>query len=224
MALYRHADMVRTIAGARCIKFLSGFAGSQAEDALAEAQCGGGFASRAALNRRPKTAARQKTDLHGPLVAAPNAVAVAPWLLARIHGARVEGRLRHCPAAIALRRSCMVGEAVFVECGSMYRADGPTELKLVGETEFVNGTSAMSASGQYVKGRLCAGIVGHADLRRRRSTGLSVPSRQARRHPEPPPFRPVSCAARPNNRVNPGADPNGNHADLRAGPHECRLS
>jgi L-fuconolactonase len=47
----------------------------------------------------------------------------------------------------------------------MGRADGPTELKPVGETEFVNGTSATSASGQYGKGRLCAGIVGHADLR-----------------------------------------------------------
>jgi L-fuconolactonase len=58
-----------------------------------------------------------------------------------------------------------ITHSVFVECGLMYRADGPTELKPVGETEFVNGTSAMSASGQYGKGRLCAGIVGHADLR-----------------------------------------------------------
>ena len=40
-------------------------------------------------------------------------------------------------------------QTVFVECGSMYRADGPTELKPVGGTEFVNGTAAMSASGQY---------------------------------------------------------------------------
>jgi L-fuconolactonase len=54
---------------------------------------------------------------------------------------------------------------VFIECGSMYRADGPTELKPVGETEFVNGTAAMSASGQYGPTRLCRGIVGHADLR-----------------------------------------------------------
>jgi hypothetical protein len=38
MALYRDADMVRTIAAARCVKFLSGFAGSQGEDALAEAR------------------------------------------------------------------------------------------------------------------------------------------------------------------------------------------
>src|SRR6516165_3305741 len=42
-----------------------------------------------------------------------------------------------------------VTQTVFIECGSMYRADGPVEMKPVGETEFVNGTAAMSASGQY---------------------------------------------------------------------------
>jgi len=34
----------------------------------------------------------------------------------------------------------------------------------VGETEFVNGFAAMSASGQYGPSRICAGIVGWADL------------------------------------------------------------
>jgi predicted TIM-barrel fold metal-dependent hydrolase len=58
-----------------------------------------------------------------------------------------------------------ITQTVFIECGSMYRADGPTEMKPVGEVEFVNGTSAMSASGRYGSARLCAGIVGHADLR-----------------------------------------------------------
>jgi L-fuconolactonase len=58
-----------------------------------------------------------------------------------------------------------ITHSVFVECGSMYRADGPVEMKPVGEIEFVNGTAAMSASGRYGKSRLCAGIVGHADLR-----------------------------------------------------------
>jgi L-fuconolactonase len=58
-----------------------------------------------------------------------------------------------------------ITHSVFIECGAMYRADGPTEMKPVGETEFVNGTAAMSASGHYGKSRLCAGIVGHADLR-----------------------------------------------------------
>src|SRR6267154_5904837 len=58
-----------------------------------------------------------------------------------------------------------ISHSVFVECGSMYRTDGPAEMKPVGEIEFVNGTAAMSESGQYGKSRLCAGIVGHADLR-----------------------------------------------------------
>jgi predicted TIM-barrel fold metal-dependent hydrolase len=58
-----------------------------------------------------------------------------------------------------------VTQTVFIECGSMYRAEGPPEMKFVGETEFVNGTAAMSASGQYGPTRLCRGIVGHADLR-----------------------------------------------------------
>ena len=52
---------------------------------------------------------------------------------------------------------------VFVQCGAMYRADGPDHLKPVGETEFVNGVAAMDASGIYGPGRACAGIVGHAD-------------------------------------------------------------
>jgi hypothetical protein len=34
MALYRHADMVRAIAGTCRVSFLSGLAGSQGEDAL----------------------------------------------------------------------------------------------------------------------------------------------------------------------------------------------
>ena len=53
---------------------------------------------------------------------------------------------------------------VFIECGSMYRADGPAAMKPIGETEFVNGVAAMSASGGYGPARACAGIVGHADL------------------------------------------------------------
>ena len=53
---------------------------------------------------------------------------------------------------------------VFVECASMYRADGPAALRAVGETEFVNGIAAMSASGGYGDTRVAAGIVGFADL------------------------------------------------------------
>jgi len=54
---------------------------------------------------------------------------------------------------------------VFVQCRAMHRANGPEELRPVGETEFVNGVAAMSASGAYGPTRVCAGIVGHADLR-----------------------------------------------------------
>jgi predicted TIM-barrel fold metal-dependent hydrolase len=53
---------------------------------------------------------------------------------------------------------------VFIQARSMYREAGPVELRPVGETEFVNGVAAMSASGTYGKTRICAAIVGHADL------------------------------------------------------------
>jgi predicted TIM-barrel fold metal-dependent hydrolase len=53
---------------------------------------------------------------------------------------------------------------VYLEWLSMYRADGPVEMRPVGEIEFANGVAAMCASGTYGKPRVCAGIVGHADL------------------------------------------------------------
>jgi L-fuconolactonase len=53
---------------------------------------------------------------------------------------------------------------VFEECRSMYRARGPEEMKPVGEVEFVAGVAAMSDSGRYGPARICAGIVGFADL------------------------------------------------------------
>lgn len=53
---------------------------------------------------------------------------------------------------------------VYLEWLSMYRADGPEEMRPVGEIEFANGVAAMSASGGYGKPRVCAGIVGHGEL------------------------------------------------------------
>jgi L-fuconolactonase len=53
---------------------------------------------------------------------------------------------------------------VFIECRAMYRADGPAEMRPVGEVEFVNGISAMSASGGFGPCRVAEAIVGHADL------------------------------------------------------------
>ena len=46
----------------------------------------------------------------------------------------------------------------------MYRAEGPAEMRPVGETEFVAGVAAMSDSGIYGDTRIAAGIVGAADL------------------------------------------------------------
>ena len=57
-----------------------------------------------------------------------------------------------------------VRSTVFVEARSMYRPDGPEEMRPVGEVEFVQGLAAASASGLYGPGRAAAGIVGHADL------------------------------------------------------------
>ena len=62
-------------------------------------------------------------------------------------------------------RAHNVRQTVFVECTSMYRADGPEELRVVGETEFVQGVAAKSASGGYGEMRAATGIVGSADLR-----------------------------------------------------------
>jgi L-fuconolactonase len=53
---------------------------------------------------------------------------------------------------------------VFIEARAMYRADGPEEMRPVGEVEFVQGLAAASASGLYGPGRAAAAIVGHANL------------------------------------------------------------
>jgi predicted TIM-barrel fold metal-dependent hydrolase len=58
-----------------------------------------------------------------------------------------------------------ISATVFVQCRAFHRADGPEAMRPVGETEFVNGVAAMSASGGYGLTKICAGIVGHADLR-----------------------------------------------------------
>ncbi len=57
-----------------------------------------------------------------------------------------------------------VRSTVFVEARSMYRRDGPEEMRPVGEVEFVQGLAAASASGLYGSGRAAAAIVGHANL------------------------------------------------------------
>jgi predicted TIM-barrel fold metal-dependent hydrolase len=57
-----------------------------------------------------------------------------------------------------------VTATVYLEWLSMYRAAGAVELRPVGEVEFANGVAAMSAAGGHGPARVCAGIVGYADL------------------------------------------------------------
>ena len=63
-----------------------------------------------------------------------------------------------------MKRGHNVRATVFIDCGAMYRLDGPQELKSLGETEFVNGVAAMGASGQFGELRPCAAIVGNVAL------------------------------------------------------------
>ncbi|RTZ41704.1 amidohydrolase [Candidimonas sp. SYP-B2681] len=57
-----------------------------------------------------------------------------------------------------------VRATVFVQARAMLRSDVAVHLQPLGETEFANGVAAMSASGLYGNARVCAGIVGQADL------------------------------------------------------------
>ncbi len=54
---------------------------------------------------------------------------------------------------------------LYVEFDSMYRTEGPEPMRSVGEVEFANGMAAIAASGVLTDIRVCAGIVGSADLR-----------------------------------------------------------
>jgi len=53
---------------------------------------------------------------------------------------------------------------VFAECHSMYRKDGAPEERSLGETEFVRGQAAMSASGGFGSARACDVMFGNVDL------------------------------------------------------------
>ena len=52
---------------------------------------------------------------------------------------------------------------VFAECHSMYRQAGPEAERSLGETEFVAGQAAMSASGQFGATQACAAMFGNVD-------------------------------------------------------------
>lgn len=55
-------------------------------------------------------------------------------------------------------------KTVFCECKSHYRKSGPEEMKPVGQTEFVQSVNAQSAKGETGETKMCAGIVGFANL------------------------------------------------------------
>lgn len=57
-----------------------------------------------------------------------------------------------------------VRATVFCQCTSMYRTEGPEDMKSLGEVEFVNGVAAMAASGNFGDIKACAGIVGTVNL------------------------------------------------------------
>ena len=57
-----------------------------------------------------------------------------------------------------------VTQTVFVECVSMYRKDGPPEMRPVGETEFVDSVAVRNSNDNQRGTTVAAGIVGLADL------------------------------------------------------------
>ena len=58
-----------------------------------------------------------------------------------------------------------VTDTVYLQCGEAYRTEGPAHLRPVGETEAMEALAARSAATPGSP-RLCAAIVGHADLTR----------------------------------------------------------
>ncbi|MFV0298867.1 MAG: amidohydrolase family protein [Hyphomicrobiaceae bacterium] len=80
---------------------------------------------------------------------------------------------------------------VFIEHLAMFRADGPDEMKYVGEVEFANGIAAMAASGLYGSTRVAAGIVGYADLNAGARVGAVLDKLMAA---APDRFRGIRCS------------------------------
>ena len=58
-----------------------------------------------------------------------------------------------------------VRATVFIEVKTQYRADGPEEMRPVGEVAFVEGLATASASGTYGRTQMAAAIIGYADLK-----------------------------------------------------------
>jgi len=63
-----------------------------------------------------------------------------------------------------IRGGHRIVQTVFVECRSMYKKDGPEEMRPIGETEFVQSIADQVAAGQYGVTAVASGIVSFADL------------------------------------------------------------
>jgi L-fuconolactonase len=81
-----------------------------------------------------------------------------------VHG-RVQPRYLLDEILVDVGSGHNIVSTVFIECGAMFKTDGRPEMRPVGETEFVNGIAAMSASGLYGPTQVAAGIIGSVDLK-----------------------------------------------------------
>ena len=66
--------------------------------------------------------------------------------------------------AVDLASGHNIVATVYAECHSMYRAEGVRSQRSLGETEFVRGQAAMSASGEFGPTRACDVMFGNVDL------------------------------------------------------------
>src|SRR5260221_3637624 len=57
-----------------------------------------------------------------------------------------------------------VRATIFVECASWYRSAGPSEMRPVGETEFIAAGARICENGRGHPSSVCAGIVRFVDL------------------------------------------------------------
>ncbi len=77
---------------------------------------------------------------------------------------RPHNRYLHADLLADIGSGHRVLASVFVECGAMYRVEGPAALASLGETEFVNQVADASANSAAGACRIAEGIVGHVDL------------------------------------------------------------
>lgn len=66
--------------------------------------------------------------------------------------------------AVDLASGHNIVATVYAECHSMYRKDAEKQQRSLGETEFVRGQAAMSASGEFGLARACDVMFGNVDL------------------------------------------------------------